>query len=424
MNNWHVVVVGGGAAGMMAAGQAAELGAKTLLIEKMNSPGRKLRITGKGRCNLTNIAPLPQFISHFGKNGKFLRQTFHHFFTNDLLDFFHKLNVPTITERGGRVFPASEDAVQVVDAYFRWVRQNNVTIQLNTSVRQILTEGKQAVGVEVEITEPKTRAKKIQQIPAETVIVATGGSSYFGTGSTGDGYRWAEALGHKIEPIHPALVPLVTPKEVVPRLQGLSLKNVNVSLWIDGRKNTEMPGEMLFTHFGLSGPVILTISKIAVEALQANQKVEVAIDLKPALDHPKLDARLLREIDEHGKRKFHTMLRTLLPGSLIPVFIDLLGIPEDKACHQISASERKKIRLLLKEFRIPVTGHRPLNEAIITAGGVSLKEIDPRTMGSRLIENLYFAGEVLDIDADTGGYNLQAAFSTGWLAGRSAAESV
>jgi predicted Rossmann fold flavoprotein len=259
---------------------------------------------------------------------------------------------------------------------------------------------------------------------AGAVILATGGASYPATGSTGDGYRLAESVGHNIVPIRPALVPLETAGDVAPRLQGLSLRNVAVRLQVDGKKRAEGLGEMLFTHFGVSGPLVLSQSRQAVDALQRGQEVTLCIDLKPALDERKLDARLLRDLDTHGKRQFRTLLKDLLPQKLIPVCIDLTGIPPHKVAHQITAQERQRLRRWLKDFRLEVTGHRSFAEAIITAGGVDTRQVDPRTMASRLVKGLYFAGEVLDVDADTGGYNLQAAFSTGWVAGRAAAGSV
>jgi predicted Rossmann fold flavoprotein len=255
----------------------------------------------------------------------------------------------------------------------------------------------------------------------ERVIVATGGKSYPGTGSTGDGYRLAQSVGHTIVPLRPALVPLETAGDTAPRLQGLSLRNVAVRLWVDGRRQAEGFGEMLFTHFGLSGPLILSLSKQAVNALRAGGRVSVSIDLKPALDEGLLDKRLLRDVGAHGARHVRTLLKGLLPSKLVPVCADLTGIPVHKACHQLTAGERTRLRSWLKDFRLQVTGHRPFSEAIITAGGVDLREVDPYAMASRLVDGLFFAGEVLDVDADTGGYNLQAAFSTGWVAGQAAA---
>ena len=411
----RVIVVGAGASGLMAAGQAAEMGASVLLLEKMDRPGRKLRITGKGRCNLTNVAPVSDFIAHFGPSGCFLRQAFYRFFTPDLLALFEELGVPTVTERGGRVFPVSQEARDVVDALVRWVRSGGVEIQTRLPVERLLVQGERVVGVKAS-PDPTGRTYR-----ADAVIVATGGASYPATGSTGDGYRLAESVGHTVVPVRPALVPLETAGDVAPRLQGLSLRNVTAQIWIDGQEQAELFGEMLFTHFGVSGPIILSLSRQVVDALRQDRRVVLSIDLKPALDEDKLDARILRDLDAHGKRHFRTLLKGLLPSKLIPVCIDLTGIPPHKEAHQITAQERERLRTWLKDFRLEVTGHRPFSEAIVTAGGVETREVDPRTMASRLVEGLYFAGEVLDVDADTGGYNLQAAFSTGWLAGRSAA---
>jgi predicted Rossmann fold flavoprotein len=396
----------------MAAGQAAGLGAETLLLEKMARPGRKLRITGKGRCNLTNVTPVSEFITHFGPNGRFLRQALSWFSASELVTFFGELGVRTVTERGGRVFPASGQAQDVVDALVRWIRKRGVTVQTQSPVERLLVEGGRVVGV--------LAAGRVYR--ADATIIATGGASYPATGSTGDGYRLAASVGHTIVSIRPALVPLETAGNIAPRLQGLSLRHVTVRVWVNGKKRAEQFGEMLFTHFGLSGPIILSLSKQVVDALRLGQSVTISIDLKPALDEPKLDARLLRDLDGFGKQQFRTLLKGLLPRKLIPVCIDATSIPPDKAGHQITAQERKRLRTWLKDFRLKVTGHRPLAEAIITAGGVDTREVNPRTMASRLVEGLYFAGEVLDVDADTGGYNLQAAFSTGWVAGRSAAQ--
>jgi predicted Rossmann fold flavoprotein len=397
---------------LMAAGQAAQMGAETLLLEKMDRPGRKLRIAGKGRCNLTNVVPRSEFLTHFEPQGHFLRPAFYRFFNEDLVVFFEELGVPTVTERGGRVFPASGQAQDVVDALVRWVGERGVTLRTRLPVERLLVEGERVVGVQT---------AQGQVYRADAVIVATGGASYPATGSTGDGYRLAAAVGHTIVPIRPALVPLETAGDVAAKLQGLSLRNVTVRVWVNGKKEAEAFGEMLFTHFGLSGPIILSLSRQVVDALRLGQRVILSIDLKPALDEGKLDARLLRDLDAHGKQQFHTLLKGLLPRKLIPVCLDLTGIPSDKMAHQITSEERQRLRTWLKDFRLEVTGHRPFSEAIITAGGVDTREVDPRTLASRLVEGLYFAGEVLDVDADTGGYNLQAAFSTGWVAGRSAA---
>ncbi len=415
MSDRRVIVVGAGAAGLMAAGQAGLAGAEVLLLEKMRRPGRKLLLTGKGRCNLTNVAPLDAFLGHFQPDGRFLRQAFHRFFTDDLIAFFGRLGVATITERGGRVFPASEQAKEVLDALACWVREAGVTLQTGAQVERLLLDGGRVVGVQV-----RTRTGQ-ERLPADAVIVATGGASYPGTGSTGDGYRLAQSAGHAVVPIRPALVPLVTAGDLAARLQGLSLRNVTASLRLDGQQVAGEFGEMLFTHFGLSGPIILTLSRAAVDALAAGRRVEVAIDLKPALDEAKLDARLLRDLDAQGKKQFQTLLKGLLPAKLIPVCLELTAISPHKLGHQVTAAERGRLLAWLKDFRLPVTGHRGFDEAIVTAGGVDVRQVDPRTMESRLAGGLFFAGEVLDVDGDTGGYNLQAAFSTGWLAGRAAA---
>ncbi len=419
MTKPRVIVIGAGASGLLAAGQAAQRGASTLLLEKMDRPGRKLRITGKGRCNLTNVAPLPDFIAHFGANGRFLRQPFSRFFTDDLVAFFDDLGVHSVTERGGRVFPASEHAQDVVDGLVRWTRSQKVDLQTQSPVARLVVEGGRVAGVKVSET-ARRNAGRIYR--ASRVVIATGGASYPGTGSTGDGYRLAKAVGHSIVPIRPALVPLETDGETAARLQGLSLRNVTVQLWVDDRKEAEGFGEMLFTHFGLSGPIVLSLSKHAVDALRAGRRVTAVTDLKPALDERNLDGRLLRDIDAHGKQHFRSLLKGLLPRKLIPVCANLTSIPLSKPCHQITGKERARLRAWLKDFRLQVTGHRPLAEAIVTAGGVDTREVDPYTMASRLVDGLYFAGEVLDVDADTGGYSLQAAFSTGWVAGRAAAE--
>ena len=408
----NVIVVGGGPAGMMVAGKAAEAGAETLLLEKMDRPGRKLRITGQGRCNLTNDASVQTFIDHFGPSGPFLYQAFYRFFVPDLRAFFRERGVRTVVERGNRVFPASQDARDVVSALVEWLRDVDVIVRTESKVKSLAIEGGRLVGVATE--DGRTYY-------GDSVVIATGGASYPGTGSSGDGYELARSVGHTIVPIRPALVPLETEGDVASRLQGLSLRNVNVSVWMDGAKEDEEFGEMLFTHFGVSGPIVLTLSRQIVDALEAGREVELSIDLKPALDHPTLDDRLLRDLDASGKQHFHNMLKGLLPSKLIPVCLDLVGISPHKPNHQITSEERKRLRLWLKDFRLRVTGHRSMREAIVTAGGVSVDEVEPRTMASRIVDGLYFAGEVLDVDADTGGYNLQAAFSTGWIAGQAAA---
>jgi len=409
-----VIVVGGGPAGLMAAGQASLSGAQVILIEKMERPGRKLAITGKGRCNLTNATELSEFLTHFGRNSRFLRGAFHRFFVPELLEFFRQLGIQTVTERGGRIFPINNDANEIVMALVNWAKAAGVIIRPNTRVNQLALTENRISGVIVRNSNSTT-----EKINADAVIIATGGASYPGTGSTGDGYRLAKSAGHSITPIRPALVPLVTVGNLAARLQGLSLKNVGIKVFADSRKIADEFGEMLFTHFGLSGPVILTVSKLVVDALNAKQKVRISVDLKPALDDQKLDLRLQRDFAQHGKMQFKSVLKEFLPQKLIPVCLDLIKIPPEKTCNQITTAERRRLRLWLKNFNFDISGHRGFSEAIITAGGVALNEVDSQTLQSKIVQGLYFAGEILDLDADTGGYNLQAAFSTGWLAGQS-----
>ena len=414
----RVLVVGGGAAGLMAAGQAAAV--PTFLLERMARLGTKLRITGKGRCNLTNTAELDDFLTHFafpdrgGESQYFLRNAFARFFAPDLIGFFENLGVPVVVERGGRVFPASNDANQVAEALARFAREQGVQIHLRSRVERLLREGGSVQGVALDSGE---------RVAAAAVIVATGGASYPKTGSSGDGYRLAEQVGHHIVPVRPALVPLVVAGSDPQAMMGLSLRNVDVRLLLDGQEVARDFGEMLFTHYGVSGPIILTLSGPAVARL-GQGRLEMSINLKPALGPEKLDARLRRDLDRFGTRTYRNLLKGLLPQKMIDVVVARTGIPPDKPSHQISAEERGRLRELLHDFRLTIVGHRPLDEAIVTAGGVDTAEVDPRTMASRIVRGLYFAGEVLDIQADTGGYNLQAAFSTGYVAGRAAAQAV
>ncbi|HQQ84376.1 MAG TPA: NAD(P)/FAD-dependent oxidoreductase, partial [Candidatus Marinimicrobia bacterium] len=358
---------------------------------------------------------LSEFLTHFGRNSRFLRGAFHRFFVPELLEFFRQLGIQTVTERGGRIFPVRNDANEIVTALVNWANATGVIIRPNTRANQLVLTENRISGVIVR--NPNSTTEKIN---ADAVIIATGGASYPGTGSTGDGYRLAKSAGHSITPIRPALVPLVTVGNLATRLQGLSLKNVGIKVFADSRKIADEFGEMLFTHFGLSGPVILTVSKLVVDALNAKQKVRISIDLKPALDDQKLDLRLQRDFAQHGKMQFKSVLKEFLPQKLIPVCLDLIKIPPEKTCNQITTAERRRLRLWLKNFNFDISGHRGFGEAIITAGGVALNEVDSQTLQSKIVQGLYFAGEILDLDADTGGYNLQAAFSTGWLAGQSA----
>ncbi|MDP4208525.1 MAG: NAD(P)/FAD-dependent oxidoreductase [Bacteroidota bacterium] len=418
MKKYDVIVVGAGAAGLIAAGRAAELGAKVLLIEKMERAGRKLLITGKGRCNITNEAPMSEFFKHIYPNGRFLKHAFATFFAGDIVKLLADHDVETNVERGGRIFPVSNLSADVVQALLRWVNKNRVEIRYGTKIEKLIVSDGRICGIEV------LSSGKTETLEASNVIVCTGGSSYPATGSNGEGYKLSKAVGHSIEPVLPALVPLETEGDLAERLQGVSLKNVNAVVWVNGKKQKEEFGEMLFTHFGLSGPIILTLSRFVVDELRKNNKVEISVDLKPALDEQKLDARLIRDLNEHGKKRIANIFSEWLPSKMIPVFIDLAGVDATKECHQMSAKERRKIMLLMKDLRFKVTGNRSFKEAIITAGGVSTKEVDSKTMESKFVKGLYFAGEILDLDADTGGYNLQIAWSTGWLAAQSSVNSL
>jgi predicted Rossmann fold flavoprotein len=406
---FDVIVVGAGPAGLLAAGIASEEGSRVLILEKMRQEGRKLLITGKGRCNITNVADVDEFIRHVYPNGRFLRHAFGHFFSGEILELLHQYGVETTCERGGRYFPSSNKSADVLGALLKWVKNRNVEIRCGHRVEKLLEEGGIIQGV----------IANGQEFKAARVILATGGKSYPATGSNGEGYELARSVGHTITPVRPSLVPLETDGNVAQQLQGLNLKNVRASVWVDDKKRGEDFGEMIFTHFGLSGPIILTLSRIVVDALHQKSRVEVSIDLKPALDEQKLDMRLLRDLDESGKKRISNLFRNWLPSSMIQVFMELLGIDPEKEGHQVSSKERKKIRNLMKNFRFKITGHRSFKEAIITAGGVPTSEISSKTMESKLVPGLYFAGEMIDLDAETGGYNLQIAYSTGWLAGSS-----
>lgn len=409
-SDYDVIVLGAGASGMMAAGRAAEKGARVLLLEKMARAGLKLGITGKGRCNLTNQGDIQLFQESYSPDGRFLRNCFFRFFNQELMDFFEARGVPLAVERGGRVFPKSNRALDVVSALLAYLKENRVTLLKEHPAQEILVQSGKVSGI-----------KSLKEsFKARTVILALGGASYPGTGSTGDGYRLAQQAGHTIVPIRPCLIPLVIKEAWVKELQGLSLKNVRASIYINGRKGLSEFGEMIFTHFGISGPIILTLSGSVVDSLKEG-RVEISINLKPALTPEQLDERLKRELKTHHLKGLQAILKWLLPGRMIPVFLKSIGIPGEKKGNQISAEERLRIKTLLTDWRITVTGPRPLEEAIITAGGVLLKEVDPKTMESKIIQGLFLCGEILDIQGKTGGYNLQAAFSTGWVAGESAA---
>jgi predicted Rossmann fold flavoprotein len=411
-----VIVVGGGPAGMMAATVAAENGARVTLLEKKEQVGKKLKLTGKGRCNLTSALDRENFMSGYAGNGRFLYSALNQFSNQDLISFFNKRGLATVIERGQRVFPASGRAEDVVQVLYRNMLDNGVEIICKRQVKGVEIEASQVRGIKVEGGD----------IPCNSAIITTGGMSYPGTGSTGDGYDWARATGHRIIQPRPGLVPLVAKEEWVKKLQGLSLKNVAATSYrLDGSRINQEFGEMLFTHFGVSGPIILSMSRDIGEVLHRRKEtVRLSIDLKPALSEEKLDERLQRDLDIYSRRQFKNSLDRLLPKKLIPVIVDLSDIDENKESHQVTRAERRKLLQLLKSLEITITATRPIAEAIVTAGGVDVKEINPKTMESRLVKGLYFAGEILDVDGYTGGFNLQAAFSTGYLAGKSAARQV
>ncbi len=409
MSNFDVIVVGAGPAGLLAAGRAAELGCKVLLLEKMRQEGRKLLITGKGRCNITNDSSIGDFITHIYPNGRFLRNAFSQFFSKDIIDLLNHYGVETTLERGGRYFPSSNKSKDVLKALLKWVNKLKVEIRCGHRVEKLIVENNAIQGIQA----------NGQKFISRHVILAMGGKSYPATGSNGEGYELARSVGHSIVKLRPALVPIETEGGVAQKLQGLNLKNVRAVVWVNEKKMSEDFGEMLFTHFGLSGPIILTLSRLIVDELHKKNKVEITVDLKPALDEQKLDNRLLRDLNEHGKKKVSNVFRYWLPATMVPVFIDLLGLDPEKECHQISSKERKQIRHLLKNLPFRITNHRSFKEAVITAGGVSTNEISSKTMESKLVAGLYFAGEMINLDAKTGGFNLQIAYSTGWLAGNS-----
>jgi predicted Rossmann fold flavoprotein len=402
-----VIVIGAGPAGIMAAGKAAENDNNVILIEKNNKIGRKILISGKGRCNITNNTDIDGLIENTPGNGCFLYSAFYTFSNTDLIDFLNKYGLKTKVERGGRVFPVSDKAKDVVDTLHNFLKNKKVNLWLNTSIEKILTDDKKITGVML---------KSGEKVSCDKVILATGGASYPGTGSTGDGYKMAKALGHTIVPLKPSLLPLITNEKWVKDLQGLSLKNVSITLLNNkGKKIYSDFGEMLFTHFGVSGPIILSASR---HILDYHYKgIKLLIDLKPALTEEKLDERIQRDFLKFSRKQFKNALDDLLPQKLISVVIELSKIDATKSVNQITKEERMYLVKLLKNLTLSINGARPLEEAIVTAGGVSVDEINPSTMESKLIKGLFFAGEIIDLDAYTGGFNLTIAFSTGYLAG-------
>lgn len=410
-----VIVIGGGPAGMMAACQAAGRGHKAILLEKNEKLGKKLYITGKGRCNLTNACEAEDLFKYVMRNGKFLYAAFYGYSNSQTIDFFESHGLATKVERGERVFPQSDHSSDVIRTLQRALREQGVEVRLHTQVKQVLEETGQPEGMR-RIRGVMLRDGRV--IEADAVIVATGGRSYASTGSTGDGYRFAEELGHKVTECRPSLVPFEAAEGWVKDLQGLSLRNVAVCIRKEKKVLFQEFGEMLFTHYGVSGPLLLSASSIVNDYMH-QMPLSMEIDLKPALSREQLDKRVLRDFEENKNRQFKNAVQKLFPAKLIPVIVFLSGIHPDKKVNEVTKEERGDFIRLIKAFPLTLSRFRGFDEAIITRGGVQVREVNPSTMESKLVQGLYFAGEVLDLDALTGGFNLQIAWSTGYLAGDS-----
>lgn len=408
-----IIVIGGGPAGIMAALTAANGGAEVALWERNKSLGRKLAITGKGRCNITNMADTKDLVKNMPGNGSFLYSAFTRFSAEDTWDFFEQHGLQLKVERGRRVFPLSDNAHEVVEVLVQALHEAGVKIEYNLRAKELALQNKQIIGV---YDYPG------RLYPADAVIIATGGVTYPATGSTGDGYALAAQAGHTIIPPKPSLVPLETVESWPSEVSGLALKNVEMTIRDQDKVLDKAFGEMLFTHFGLSGPIVLSLSKVVTAAAEMGRGLTALIDLKPALSEEKLDERLLRNNQKFSRKHFINSLDELLPASLIPVFVRLVGIDPHKPVNQLTKEERREMVYMLKSLPLTIKGPRPISEAIVTSGGVQVKEINPKSMASNLISGLYFSGEVIDIDGYTGGYNLQAAWSSGYVAGCSVLE--
>ena len=409
-SKYDVAVIGGGPAGIIAAGRAGEIGSRVILIEKNNNLGSKLLITGKGRCNLTNKGDKPrEFIDKFGKNGKFLFSAFSRFGTDELIKFFEKKKLKLKIERGNRVFPISNKSQDVLNVLMRYLNKSDVDIKTNTKVKRIIKKNRRIGKIILENNE---------EIKANSFIICTGGLSYPNTGSTGDGYKWSRQLGHTITKLSPSLTPIVIKEKYVKDLEGLSLENVEISIYQENKKINSRFGEAIFTANGMSGPIIIDMSKEIEKELPNN--IRLQIDFKPALDFIKLDKRILRDFEKSPQKLFKNSLNELLPKKLIPVIIKLSEIDPNKKVNTVTKEERRKLLHLLKELSFEIKGLEGFKKAIITTGGIKLDEVDQKTMKSKLIDNLYFAGEILDLDGPTGGYNLQMCWTTGYIAGESA----
>lgn len=407
----RVNIIGAGAAGLLSGIAAAQNGAQVTIYEKMRQPGKKMLITGKGRCNITNVCELQEFIKNIPGNGRFLNGALRRFTNTDMVELLESHGLATKVERGGRIFPVSDRSKDVVDKLVQIYEGLGGKLVCDCKVHSIVVKDGCALGV-----------KTVDGFFAsDAVILCAGGASYPGTGSSGEGAQMASAVGHSIVELKPSLVPLESDYPYVDDLQGLSLRNVGATLLAEGKKIATEFGEMLFTHFGVSGPIVLPLSNKAAQALARGQDVEMLVDLKPALTVEKLDARVQRDFAMYSRKQLLNGMKDLLPQRLIPVVLDMAYLDDNKFVNQISREERLRLVQTLKNFSIPITATRPIAEAIVTQGGVSVKEINPKTMESKLIKGLYFAGEVMDVDGYTGGFNLQAAFSSGFTAGTSAA---
>jgi len=408
MEKFDAIIVGAGPAGMMAAIRAAERNRKILLLERNDTPGKKLLISGKGRCNLTNSSDIEGFLGKLSRSRVFLRNAFARFFNTDLMSFFENSRLKLKVERGGRVFPESDKSWDVLNVLKSKLKNKNINVLTCERAREIIIKNKKIEGV---------LAYSRKHFSAERVALTTGGLSYPGTGSTGDGYRRAEKLGHEIIPLKPALSPVLIKEKFIREWQGISLKNTRLTLLAGSKKIDERFGEMLFTHFGLSGPVVLDISASLYDALELKNKVEISLNFKPALDHKKLNARLLREFGANPAKSIKNIFKNLLPRGITRRFLEYCNVNPEKKVNQITSAERKRLIGGLFGLRLTPAGVMPVKDGIVTRGGVNTKEINPKTMESRLVKGLFFAGEIIDIDAKTGGYNMQAAFSTGWVCG-------
>lgn len=400
----RVAVIGGGPAGIIAAGYSAASGNSVVLFEKNEKLGKKLFITGKGRCNITNAAPIEELIENIAVNKSFMYSGFYSFTNDDIVNLIESYGVATKVERGNRVFPESDKSSDVIKALKKFLDSKGVEVRLESPVSSLEKCGERFALVSNGIEEE-----------FDSVVIATGGKSYSSTGSTGDGYRFAKSLGHTVVAIKPALVPCEVSENWIGELQGLSLKNVSLKAYAGKQKIYEDFGEMIFTHYGISGPMVLSMSNYINRHI--DKHIEISIDLKPALDHKQLESRIIKDFEKYSKKQFKNSLGDLFPSKLIPVVVKLSNIDGEKFVNQISREERKALVELIKDFRLKFKKFRPIDEAIVTSGGISTDEIDPSTMESKLVPGLFFAGETIDVDALTGGYNLQVAYSTGYLAG-------